>query len=61
MISSWVRVSPYSRWVRWAYTLSEPILRPLRQIVPTLGMIDITPIIAYLLLGLLERFVMGLT
>lgn len=61
VISSWVRVSPYSRWVRWAYTLSEPILRPLRQIVPTLGMIDITPIIAYLLLGLLERFVMGLT
>lgn len=61
VISSWVRVSPYSRWVRWAFTLSEPILRPLRQIVPTLGMIDITPIIAYLLLGLLERFVMGLT
>ncbi len=61
VISSWVRVSPYSRWVRWAFTLSEPILRPLRQIVPTIGMIDITPIIAYLLLGLLEGFVVGLT
>lgn len=61
VISSWVRVSPYSRWVRWAFTLSEPILRPLRQIVPTLGMIDITPIVAYLLLGLLERFVLRLT
>lgn len=61
VISSWVRVSPYSKWIRWSYTLSEPILRPLRQVVPTLGMIDITPIIAYLLLGLLERFVMGVT
>lgn len=61
VISSWVRVSPYSRWVRWAFILSEPILRPLRQIVPALGMIDITPIIAYLLLGLLQGFVMGMT
>lgn len=61
VIASWVRVSPYSRWVRWSYTLSEPILRPLRQVVPTLGMIDVTPIIAYLLLGLLEGFVMGMT
>ncbi|HEX4934028.1 MAG TPA: YggT family protein [Gemmatimonadaceae bacterium] len=61
VICSWVRVSPYSRWVRWAFTLSEPILRPLRQVVPTLGMIDITPIVAYLLLGLLEGFLVGLT
>jgi YggT family protein len=61
VICSWVRISPYSRWVRWAFTLSEPILRPLRQIVPTLGMIDITPIIAYLVLGLLEGFLVGMT
>jgi len=40
--------------VRWAFQLSEPILRPLRQIVPTLGPIDITPIVAYVLLRILE-------
>jgi YggT family protein len=39
--------------------LSEPILRPLRQIVPTLGMIDITPILAYFLLGFLARILVG--
>jgi len=61
VVCSWVRVSPYSPWVRWAFTLSEPILRPLRQVTPNLGMVDITPIIAYLLLGLLERFLVGLT
>lgn len=61
VICSWIRVSPYSRWVRWAFTLSEPILRPLRQIIPTIAMIDVTPIIAYVVLGLLERFVVGLT
>ena len=61
VVCSWVRVSPYSPWVRWSFTLSEPILRPLRQVVPTLGMVDITPIVAYLILGLLERFLVGLT
>lgn len=61
VVCSWIRVSPYSRWVRWAFTLSEPILRPLRQVVPTLGLIDITPIVAYLLLSLLERVVVSLT
>lgn len=60
VLSSWIRVSPYSKWVRWSFVLSEPILRPLRQIIPSLGMIDITPIVAYILLGLLQSFVMRL-
>lgn len=61
VLSSWVRVSPYSKWVRWSFVLSEPILRPLRRIIPSLGMIDITPIVAYILLGLLQSFLMRLT
>lgn len=59
VISSWLPVNPYSPWLRWSYLLSEPILRPLRQIVPTLGMIDITPILAYFLLGFLARIIIG--
>lgn len=59
VISSWIPVNPYSPWLRWSYVLSEPILRPLRQIVPTLGMIDITPILAYFLLGFLARILVG--
>lgn len=54
VVVSWLPISPFSRWVRWAFTLSEPILRPLRQIVPRVGMFDITPIVAYFLLGILE-------
>jgi YggT family protein len=58
VISSWVRVSPYSPWVRWSYNLTEWMLVPLRRIIPLLGGIDITPIVAYLLLGLVEGIVM---
>jgi YggT family protein len=54
VISSWVRVSPYSPWVRWSYGFTEWMLAPLRRLIPLLGGIDITPIVAYLLLGLLE-------
>jgi YggT family protein len=59
VISSWVRVSPWSPWVRWAYASTEWMLRPLRQIVPTMGMIDITPLVAYFILMLLERAILG--
>jgi YggT family protein len=58
VISSWVRVSPYSPWVRWSYNLTEWMLLPLRRVIPLLGGIDITPIIAYLLLGVLEGIVL---
>jgi YggT family protein len=54
VISSWLPISPYSPWVSWSYRLSEPILSPLRRIVPVLGGLDITPIIAYILLGIIE-------
>ena len=59
VISSWFGLSPYSKWVRWAFVLTDWIINPLRQIVPPLGMFDITPIVAYFALSLLERLVMG--
>lgn len=60
VISSWVRVSPYSKWVRWAFVLTEPIIGPLRRVIPPLGMVDISPIVAYFLLGLLQRVLVDL-
>lgn len=59
VISSWIRVSPYSPWVRWSYTLTEPMLAPLRRIIPAFGMIDLTPIIAYFALGIIKAIVIG--
>ena len=60
VVSSWLPMSPYSPWIAWSYRLSEPILAPLRRIVPNLGMLDITPIIAYFLLGLLQSLLFNL-
>lgn len=60
VISSWLPVSPYSAWIRWSYLLSEPILAPLRRIVPGFGGIDFTPILAYFLLNIIESLLFRL-
>jgi len=60
VISSWLPISPYSPWVRWSYRLSEPILQPLRRVVPALGGLDITPIVAYILLSIVESLLFRL-
>lgn len=39
---------------RIIYDVTEPIIRPIRQVVPTIGMFDISPIIALLLIRLLS-------
>jgi YggT family protein len=57
VIASWLPISPYSPWIRWSFTLSEPILRPLRQVIPPFRSIDLTPIIAFFALGILEALV----
>jgi YggT family protein len=60
VIGSWVGVFRYNRWVRWAYFLTDWIVEPLRRVVPTIGMIDISPLVAWFLLEILERIVMGI-
>src|SRR3954469_2022968 len=55
VIASWVRVSPYSRWVRWAYILTDWMLEPLRRVIPPLGMADISPFVASLITVLVPR------
>jgi YggT family protein len=61
VISSWVRLSEFSRWVRWTIPLTEWMLRPLRNLIPPLaGTIDLSPLVAWLLLALLQRLLLGL-
>jgi len=54
VISSWLPISPYSRWIRWSYVLTEWMIAPLRRIIPLIGMIDITPIVAWFLLNIVQ-------
>jgi YggT family protein len=54
VIASWFRLSEWKPWIRWAVVLTEPILRPLRRVIPPFGMIDVTPLVAWLALRIIE-------
>jgi YggT family protein len=60
VLLSWVRPSPFAWYVRASYALTEWYLRPLRGVIPLVAMIDITPLIAYILLGVVQGFLSGL-
>jgi YggT family protein len=56
-ILSWFNLDPRSPLVEVLDQITEPILAPLRRIVPRLGMIDITPLVAIILLQVLAQAV----
>ncbi len=49
---SWVRPNPYNPIVRFLRQITEPVLRPVRQLVPPekLGGLDISPIIVIVII-----------
>jgi len=56
VILSWFPITPGSGLAsvyRVVHTLTEPVLGPVRRIVPALGMIDISPLVVIILAELL--------
>ena len=58
VIASWLGVSPYSKFMRIVHTLTDWLVDPIRKVVPTIGMFDISPLVAYFVLYLAEQVVM---
>ncbi len=58
-ILSWFRLDSRNPLVEMLDMITEPILSPLRRIVPRIGMIDITPLVAIVLLQFLSRALIG--
>jgi YggT family protein len=48
-----------NRWVRLLFRSTEPLLAPLRRMIPTVGMFDVSPIVAFVILYLLQFVVAG--
>lgn len=54
---SWVNPDPYNPIVRFLYSITNPVLRPIRNIIGyRLGPIDISPLIAILVIIFIKRF-----
>lgn len=52
---SWFRFDPYHPLSLFLYRVTEPILGFFRGIIPPIGMIDISPIVAIVVLGIVQQ------
>lgn len=59
IVFSWGRVSYRNRIMRFLFDVTEPLLGPLRRIIPPLGWIDISPIVAFIILWLFQAAIEG--
>jgi YggT family protein len=60
VILSWVMPQGGGPLVAFIYQVTEPILAPIRRLLPPAGGFDWSPLIAMLLMGAMMRFVVGL-
>lgn len=58
IIFSWIRVSPYHpTWgpiLRFVYQITDPIMEPVRRLIPPMGGLDLSPIIVLFGLNILR-------
>jgi len=54
-IISWVAPNTYNGFTKLVYDLTEPPMAAIRRILPSMGMIDLSPFILLLLINILNR------
>ncbi len=63
ILTSWIRL-PYSPWLnrvqRFLYDVSEPYLRLFRRVIPPFGPLDISPVVAVLVLVIVQQLLVDL-
>lgn len=57
---SFVRHNPNQPIIKFIYEITEPIMRPIRRLLPVIGGIDFSPIIAVVALEIIRRVVITL-
>jgi YggT family protein len=55
IIFSWVQVDRYNPVVNMIYQLTEPVLAPIRNLLPAMGTFDFSPLVALLLMEVVAR------
>ncbi len=60
VIAAWFGMFRYSRWVRPAYILTDWIVEPIRRVVPPLGAVDLSPLVAMIALSILRQILLAM-
>src|SRR5437899_3163904 len=59
VIGSWFGLFRYSRWMRPAYALTDWLVEPIRRLLPPMGALDWSPLVAWLVLWLLKQLLLN--
>lgn len=61
VLLSWIPHNPYNSIIQTLYHVTDPLLRPFQNIVPSYKIgIDLSPIFAFLALGFIRKIVFQL-
>ncbi len=60
IVLSWISHSPDHPLIRFVYELTDPYLALFRRIIPPIGMLDLSPIIAIIVLQILRALLISL-
>jgi YggT family protein len=55
IVLSWVPHNAHHPAAAFLYKITEPILAPVRRVIPSIGGIDISPIVVFIGLGFVKR------
>ncbi len=55
IVLTWIPHNPNNSAAIFLYKITEPVLEPVRRIIPSIGGIDISPILVFFGLGLLQQ------
>lgn len=55
IVISWLPVDPYSSVVQFLHQVTDPILEPLRRLPLRIGMLDLSPLVAFFILYITQQ------
>ena len=53
VILSWLNPNPFNPIVRFVYVLTEPVLAPVRRVLPPIAGLDFSPIVVFVVISVL--------
>jgi len=60
VLISWLPISRDNQFVVLLYEITEPILGPIRRVLPSMGGFDLSPMVGLMLISLAERVILML-
>ena len=61
ILITWIpNLDPHHPIAQLLFQVTEPVLEPARKLIPSIGMIDISPIVVFIVLGILQDLLVQL-